>query len=103
MIYTLCLFSRLFDYAKGGEIYSHKLEYNPTHVRAGLTNPKFIYLFSLLPHWHRCIVIIKKGENVDLCACMYEIDDADAKNLLGVLMTTTPMIVEVSDNIFPTL
>lgn len=40
---------------------------------------------------------------MDLCACKYEVDDPNIGDLLGVLMTTTIMLVEVSDNIFPTL
>lgn len=43
---------------------------------------------------------LKKCENVDLCACKYEVDDPDVDNILDVLMTTMLMNVEVGGNIF---
>lgn len=50
------IFPRLFDYAKGEELYSHGEEsILSTHMRGSLTTPKFIYLFSLLPPpWEMC-------------------------------------------------
>lgn len=49
----------------------------------------------LLYHLHeRYIVIIKKRENVDLCACKYK-DDDPTDNLFNILIVTTPMNVEV--------
>lgn len=48
----------------------------------------------------RCVIIIKRMDNIDIYTCRYETYDLGVGDLLGVLMITMLMLAEIHGNIF---
>lgn len=104
VIYVTVYVSCLFNYTKERDILLGGVQYTSYSCEGILITLNFIYKYFLFYHLsERCVFIIKKWENMDVCACRYKIDDFEIGDLLDILTKKTLKLIKISGNRFPTL